>query len=92
MSEWWNGLLPYQREIRWTAIFGLLGMALFGVAVFVIWLVRPELLTDPEYAVAATAVGAVWGLVSGLGGMLLGYRMEDRHADKLRARGEKYRV
>jgi hypothetical protein len=92
MSEWWNGLKPYQRECTWTAIFGLSGLALFALAALAVWLVAPGLLVDPEYLVSATAIGVGWGLAASLGGQLLAYRLEDRHADKIRARGGNYRV
>jgi uncharacterized membrane protein len=92
MSEWWDSLKPYQRECTWTAVFGLSGLALFAVAALVVWLVAPDLLVDPEYLVVAMTIGVVWGLTVSIGGQLLGYHLEDRHADKVRSRGGIYHV
>lgn len=75
---WWDGLAPYQRECTWTAVFGLSGIALLAVAALVIWLVAPDLMVSEGWVVGAAAIGVGWGLASSVGGMLLGFRLEDR--------------
>jgi hypothetical protein len=92
MSEWWSSLKPHQRECTWTALFGLTGIALLGVAALVIWMAAPDLMVSEGWILGAAAIGVGWGLVASVGGMLLGFRLEDRHMRKIQSRGGSYRV
>lgn len=85
-KRWWDGLRPYQRELTWTAILGSAGIALFVTAGFLLFLAWPPLLHDPANLLPLTLVGGLAGLGSGIGGMLLGYRIEDRHERRVASR------
>lgn len=80
----WNGLQPYQREATWTGLFGLAAIALFAVALVLAALLCPAALIGDGFGVAIV-MGGVVGLAGSLGGMLLGYRIEDRRTRPVRA-------
>ncbi|MET9265274.1 hypothetical protein [Amycolatopsis sp. NPDC004079] len=79
LRRWWNGLRPYQRELTWTGVFGLTGLALFTLGLLLVILFWPGALETGTGLGVAIVAGSVVGLVASLGGMLLGYRIEDRH-------------
>lgn len=77
-SHWWSNLKSYQRELAWTAMIGLASIALFAVCILLASALWPNTLTTWNGTVILMIVGALVGTGSGLAGMLLGYRIEDR--------------